>query len=180
MPKKPSHQSLVTRGSQSLATNHPCFQTSGLAQGACRPLIERKRFSGFCRFCSFYGFKGVGAAQIIMNNEAPWSFDSASRCHHFERSREIYIAERSLPDVRQYQDIVSPQCIHADSCRARDPSAALGMTMPKNPSHQSLVTRGSHSLATHSGFQTSVSNKKSRHATTSHRVIFYFCQFIPS
>ena len=27
------------------------------------PLIERKRFSGFCRF---YGFKGVGAAQIIM------------------------------------------------------------------------------------------------------------------
>ena len=59
-------QSLVTRGSQSLATNHPCFQTSGLAQGACRPLIERKRFSGFCRFCRFYGFKGVGAAQIIM------------------------------------------------------------------------------------------------------------------
>ena len=38
-------------------------QGSGLAQGACRPLIERKRFSGFCRF---YGFKGVGAAQIIM------------------------------------------------------------------------------------------------------------------
>ena len=26
-------------------------------------MIERKRFSGFCRF---YGFKGVGAAQIIM------------------------------------------------------------------------------------------------------------------
>ena len=26
-------------------------------------MIERKRLSGFCRF---YGFKGVGAAQIIM------------------------------------------------------------------------------------------------------------------
>ena len=26
-------------------------------------MIERKRFSGFCRF---YEFKGVGAAQIIM------------------------------------------------------------------------------------------------------------------
>ena len=38
-------------------------QGSGLAQGACRPLIEQKRFSGFCRF---YGFKVVGAAQIIM------------------------------------------------------------------------------------------------------------------
>ena len=24
------------------------------------------------------------------------------------------MAERSLPDVRQHQDIVSPQCIHAD------------------------------------------------------------------
>ena len=52
------------------------------------------------------------------NNEAPRSFDSASRRRHFERSREIYIAERSLPDVRQHPDIVSPQCIHADSCRA--------------------------------------------------------------
>ena len=29
-------------------------------------MIEQKRFSGFCRFCRFYGFKGVGAAQIIM------------------------------------------------------------------------------------------------------------------
>ena len=29
-------------------------------------MIERKRFSGFCRFYGFYGFKGVGAAQIIM------------------------------------------------------------------------------------------------------------------
>ena len=41
-----------------------------------------------------------------------------SFCRHFERSREIYMAERSLPDVRQHQDIVSPQRIHADSCRA--------------------------------------------------------------
>ena len=39
----------------------------------------------------------------------------ALRAHrHFERSREIFIAERSSPDVRQHQDIVSPQCIHAD------------------------------------------------------------------
>ena len=52
------------------------------------------------------------------NIEAPRSFDSASRCRHFERSREIYMAERSLPDVRQHQDIVSPQHIHADSSRA--------------------------------------------------------------
>ena len=40
----------------------------------------------------------------------------ALRAHrHFERSREIFIAERSSPDVRQYQDIVFPRCIHADS-----------------------------------------------------------------
>ena len=49
------------------------------------------------------------------NNEAPRSFDSASRRRHFERSREISIAERSLPDVRQHQDIVFPRRIHADS-----------------------------------------------------------------
>ena len=52
------------------------------------------------------------------NIEAPRSFDSVSRCRHFERSREIYMAERSLPDVRQHQDIVSPQRIHADSSKA--------------------------------------------------------------
>ena len=34
------------------------------------------------------------------NNEAPRSFDSASRRRHFERKREISIAERSLPAVR--------------------------------------------------------------------------------
>ena len=40
----------------------------------------------------------------------------ALRAHrHFERSREIFIAERSSPDVRQYRDIVFPRCIHADS-----------------------------------------------------------------
>ena len=49
------------------------------------------------------------------NYEAPRNFDSASLRRHFERSREISIAERSLPDVRQHQDIVFPQRIHADS-----------------------------------------------------------------
>ena len=40
----------------------------------------------------------------------------ALRAHrHFERSREIFIAERSSPDVRQHQDIVFPRRIHADS-----------------------------------------------------------------
>ena len=52
------------------------------------------------------------------NNEAPRSFDSISRRRHFERSREISIAERSLPAVRQHQDIVFPRHIRADSRRA--------------------------------------------------------------
>ena len=52
------------------------------------------------------------------NNEAPQNFDSASRRRHFERKREISIAERSLPDVRQHQDIVFPRHIRADSRRA--------------------------------------------------------------
>ena len=47
--------------------------------------------------------------------EAPRSFDSASRLCHFERKREISMAERSLPDVRQHQDLVFPRRIHADS-----------------------------------------------------------------
>ena len=39
----------------------------------------------------------------------------ALRAHrHLERSREISMAECSLPDVRQHLDIVSPQCIPAD------------------------------------------------------------------
>ena len=38
----------------------------------------------------------------------------ALRAHrHFERSREILIAERSSPDVRQHQDIVFHRRIHA-------------------------------------------------------------------
>ena len=58
------------------------------------------------------------------------------RAHrHFERSREIFLAERSSPDVTQDQDIVFPQRIHAGSLQcSRDPSATLGMTMPKNTS----------------------------------------------
>ena len=56
----------------------------------------------------------------------------ALRAHrHFERSREIFIAERSSPDVRQHQDIVFPRRIHADFLQcSKDPSATLGMTMP--------------------------------------------------
>ncbi|MCI6781535.1 MAG: hypothetical protein PUH15_05920 [Dialister sp.] len=42
----------------------------------------------------------------VKNNEAPRSFDSASRRRHFERSREIFIAECSLSYIRQRQDIV--------------------------------------------------------------------------
>ena len=49
------------------------------------------------------------------NIETPQNFDSASRRRHLERSREIFIAERSSPDVRQHQDIVFPRRIHADS-----------------------------------------------------------------
>ena len=52
--------------------------------------------------------------RIKINNEAPRSFDSVSRRCHFERSREISMAERSLLDVRQHQDIVFPWRIHAD------------------------------------------------------------------
>ena len=81
----------------------------------------------------------------IRNTKWRWrlrrNFDSASRRRHFERSREIYIAERSLPDVRQHQDIVFPWRIHADFLQySKDPSATLGMTMLENPSHQSPVT----------------------------------------
>ena len=61
--------------------------------------------------------RNEGAAH--KNMEAPRSFDSASRRRHFERSREISIAVRSLPDVRQHQAIVFPQRIHADSRSAR-------------------------------------------------------------
>ena len=57
----------------------------------------RKRFSGFYRF---YGFSGEGAAQ--KNNEAPRSFDSASRRRHLERSREILLAERSACQLRYF------------------------------------------------------------------------------
>ena len=43
----------------------------------------------------------------------------ALRAHrHFERSREIFIAERSSPDMRQHQDIVFPRRIHTDSRNA--------------------------------------------------------------
>ena len=60
--------------------------------------------------------RNCGAAQ--KNNEAPQSFDGASRRRHFERKREISMAERSLLQVRQHQDIVSLRRIHADSRRA--------------------------------------------------------------
>ena len=70
----------------------------------------RKRFSGFFRF---YGFSGEGAAQKIMKRRGVLI---ALRAHrHFERSREIFMAERSSPDVRQHQGIAFPRRIHADS-----------------------------------------------------------------
>ena len=50
--------------------------------------------------------------------EAPRSFDSASRLCHFECKREISMAQRALPDVRQHQYIVLPRHIHTDSRRA--------------------------------------------------------------
>ncbi len=36
------------------------------------------------------------------NNEAPQSFDSASRRRHLERSREISLAERSAHHLRYF------------------------------------------------------------------------------
>ena len=68
------------------------------------------------------------------------------------------MAVRSLPDVRQHQDTVFPQHIHADFLQcSKDPSATLGMTTPENPSH-------SRSPATHPCFQTcgggSAANRK--------------------
>ena len=57
---------------------------------------------------------GSKGSMGVVRREAPRSFNSASRRCHFERSREIFMAERSLPDVRQHQDIVFPWRIHAD------------------------------------------------------------------
>ena len=36
------------------------------------------------------------------NNEAPQNFDSASRRRHLERSREIFLAERSVYQLRYF------------------------------------------------------------------------------
>ena len=67
----------------------------------------------------------------------------ALRAHrHFERSREIFIAERSSPDMSQHQDIVFPRRIHADSrsavkiegCARDDDAGEIPVT-----SHQSLL-----------------------------------------
>ena len=66
------------------------------------------RFKWFNGFDGFKRFNGGGAARSAAE------FNSASRRCHFERSREIFMAERSLPDVRQHQDIVFPWRIHAD------------------------------------------------------------------
>ena len=66
------------------------------------------------------------------------SFDSTSRRRHFERKREISIAERSLPAVRQHQDIVFPRRIRADSHRAVE---TLGYARDDDAGEsQSLVT----------------------------------------
>ena len=58
----------------------------------------------------------VAALPQIYNGRCPLAVRLAALSYrHFERSREIFIAERSSPDVRQHQDIVFPRRIHADS-----------------------------------------------------------------
>ena len=88
---------------------------SGLARGAGRPLIGDER--GGAGSIGSEGSTGV-VRRIIIEKRRGVSI--ALHAHrHFERSREIFIAERSSPDVRQHQDIVFPQRIHADSRSAR-------------------------------------------------------------
>ena len=85
-------------------------QGSGLAHGTYRPLIVCER--GEAGSTGSEGSAGLVRRVII---EKRREVSIALRAHrHFERSQEIFIAERSSPDVRQHQDIVSPQRIHAD------------------------------------------------------------------
>ena len=80
---------------------------SGLARGAYRPLIA------FESSTHQLGVRSGGAAH---KNQKRRGVLIALRAHrHFERSREIFIAECSSPDVRQHQDIVFPRRIHTDS-----------------------------------------------------------------
>ena len=54
---------------------------------------------------SLTGSKGSTGSQGrcgAKNNEAPQSFDSASRRRHLERSREISLAERSAHHLRYF------------------------------------------------------------------------------
>ena len=93
-------------------------QGSGLARGAGRPLIGDERGgAGSIGSEGSTGSTGV-VRRIIIGKRRGVSI--ALHAHrHFERSREIFIAERSSPDVRQHQDIVFPRRIHADSRSAR-------------------------------------------------------------
>ena len=74
------------------------FKGSGVSPRGVLPLdCLQKRGSGFYRFIGFRG--GWCGAK---NNEAPQSFDSASRRRHLERSREILLAERSACQLRYF------------------------------------------------------------------------------
>ena len=87
------------------------MQGSGLAPWAYCPLIPFERGSA--------GSTGSEGSTGVVRRIKIWKRREvliALRAHrHFERSREIFIAERSSPDVGQYQDIVFPRRIHADS-----------------------------------------------------------------
>ena len=50
----------------------------------------------------FSGMRNVKWWCGAKNNEAPQSFDSASRRRHLERSREISLAERSAHHLRYF------------------------------------------------------------------------------
>ena len=77
--------------------------------------------------------------------EVPRSFDSGLRRRHWKRSREISMTECLLPDVRQHQDIVFPQRMHADSRRAVEIEGCTqdgdaGESQSPVPSHKLPVT----------------------------------------
>ena len=77
-------------------------QGSGLALGACCPLIVYEKGSE--------GSAGSTGSMGKVRRIKIWKRREvmiALRAHrHFEGSREISMAVRSLPDVRQHQDIV--------------------------------------------------------------------------
>ena len=102
---------------------------SGVAHGTCHPLIACKEVRRVQQVQRVQ--RGVVRRIKIWKRHEVLI---ALRAHrHFERSREIFIAERSSSHMRQHQDIVFPRRIHTDSRNAvKDPSATLGMTIREN------------------------------------------------